>query len=148
TKRPAYRDFVKLHVEAMSPVGMGWGVHAMPGMGMRGPNFLAWHRRYLRSFEKRLQEAVKGVTLPYWDWTVERKIPAALSDPALLDSWSVERGKFDRRMLPTKALVDPVLGLTPFGPFQINLEQLHDSVHEAVGGDMARSLSPTDPIFF
>lgn len=28
--RPRYRDFVQVHVEAMSPAGMAWGVHSMP----------------------------------------------------------------------------------------------------------------------
>jgi tyrosinase len=147
--RPAYRDFVKLHTEAMTTaVGMTWEVHTMPGMGMVGRNFLAWHRRYVRSFELRLQQAVPGVTVPYWDWTKDREIPPALSDPGLLASWSVERGQFDETVLPTRALVNQVLGLTPFTPFQSNLEAIHGNVHNAVGGDMQTAHSPSDPLFF
>jgi tyrosinase len=147
--QPAYRDFVKLHTEAMTTAaGMTWEVHTMPGMGMVGRNFLAWHRRYVRSFELRLQQAVPGVTVPYWDWTKARAIPAALSDPKLLASWSVVRGQFDETLLPTQALVNPVLALTPFTPFQSNLEAIHGSVHNAVGGDMGTAHSPSDPLFF
>jgi hypothetical protein len=147
--RPAYRDFVKLHTQAMTTArGMTWEVHTMPGMGMVGRNFLAWHRRYLRSFEQRLQQAVPGVTVPYWDWTKDRAIPAALSDAALLASWSVERGRFDESLLPTRPLVKQVLALSPFTPFQRNLEAIHDNVHNAVGGDMAAAHSPSDPLFF
>src|ERR1700748_542924 len=41
--------------------------------------FLPWHRAYLYLFEKSLQDLVPGVTLPWWDWTVEHAegIPAA-----------------------------------------------------------------------
>ncbi len=54
TTPPAYRDFVRVHVNAMSPVGMSWAVHTMPGMGMVGRNFLAWHRQFLWQLEQRL----------------------------------------------------------------------------------------------
>ena len=33
-KAPAYREFVRLHVDAMSMDGMSWGVHTMPSMGV------------------------------------------------------------------------------------------------------------------
>lgn len=147
--RPAYREFVNLHTQAMTTArGMTWEVHTMPGMAMVGRNFLAWHRRYVRSFELRLQRAVPGVTVPYWDWTKNRAIPAALTDPALLASWSVERGQFDETLLPTQPFVDQVLALTPFTPFQSNLEAIHGNVHNAVGGDMGTAHSPSDPLFF
>ncbi len=146
--RPAYRDFVNLHTQAMTTArGMTWEVHTMPGM-MVGRNFLAWHRRYVRSFERRLQQAAPGVTVPCWDWTKNRAIPAALSDPALLASWSVERGQFEETLLPTRPLVNQVLALTPFTPFQSNLEAIHGNVHNAVGGDMGTAHSPSDPLFF
>ena len=34
--------------------------------------FLTWHRAYLYEFEQLLQDAVPGVTLPYWDWTAPK----------------------------------------------------------------------------
>ena len=147
--RPAYRDFVKLHTQAMTTAaGMTWEVHTMPSMGMVGRNFLAWHRRYVRSFELRLQQAVPEVTIPYWDWTNARTIPSQLADAALLSSWSVDRGTFDATLLPTQGIVNQVLNLTPFTPFQSNLEAIHGNVHNAVGGDMATAHSPSDPLFF
>lgn len=148
-KRPAYRDFVKLHTEAMTTArGMTWEVHTMPSMNMVGRNFLAWHRRYIRSFELRLQQVHPDVRLPYWDWTRARQIPAALSDPSLLEQWSVERGEFDASLLPTQGMVNQILKLTPFVAFQSNLEAIHGNVHNAVGGDMGTAHSPSDPLFF
>ncbi len=146
---PAYRAFVALHVDAMTTaVGMSWEVHTMQGMGMVGHKFLAWHRRYLRSLELRLQLVHPEVRIPYWDWVNAREIPAPLTDPATLQRWSVTRGTFDATLLPTQGLVDEVLKLTPFVAFQGHLEALHNPVHNAVGGDMGTARSPNDPLFF
>lgn len=146
---PAYRAFVALHVDAMTTaVGMSWEVHTMQAMGVVGRHFLAWHRRYVRSFELRLQQIHPDVTVPYWDWVNVREIPAQLSDPAVLQRWSVKRGAFDATLLPTQGLVDEVQKLAPFVPFQGHLESLHNPVHNAVGGDMATARSSNDPLFF
>jgi tyrosinase len=147
---PAYRDFVAVHVKAMSGPGMPWRVHSM--MGMAGLNFLAWHRQFLLQFERRLRKVDPNVTLPYWDWIRDRKLPPALSKPALLSSWSVAR-EWDASLLPTKADVDALKPRTTFASFQRTLEQIHNNVHLAVGGldgegTMAGANSPADPIFF
>ncbi len=146
---PAYRDFVGVHVRAMNPLdfeGMSWGVHTM-GRMMIGRNFLAWHRQYLRQLERRLQQVDAGVTIPYWDWMKDRGIPAPLNEPALLQSWSVTR-QWDASQLPVEADLQAVNAQTIFTPFQRRLEQVHGFVHEAVGGTMAGSSSPADPLFF
>ena len=41
-----------------------------------GPAFLPWHRQFLRMFELELQAIEPTVTLPYWDWTVDRDLDA------------------------------------------------------------------------
>lgn len=54
---PAYRAFVELHTDAMATArGITWEVHSMEDMGTVGRDFLAWHRRYVSSFELRLQK--------------------------------------------------------------------------------------------
>jgi hypothetical protein len=155
-KRPAYRDFVKVHARAMDThAGMAWRVHTMKGM--EGVNFLAWHRQMLIRFEQRLQQVHASVFIPYWDWIANPKPPAQISKPALLDSWSVER-KFNPDLMPKAAQVEAVKLLDTFAPFQSALELgPHKSVHLAVGGfgspgsppgDMNTSGSPADPIFY
>jgi tyrosinase len=147
TTPPAYRDFVRVHVDAMSPVGMSWGVHTMPGMGMVGRNFLAWHRRFLWQLEQRLQMSDNTVTIPYWDWIADRSIAAELDDPALVQSWGITRN-WDASLLPSEAGLATVTARTSFRSFQRTLEQVHNLVHEAVGGTMDTSSSPADPLFW
>src|SRR5919112_1241303 len=90
--RPAYRDFVKAHVRAMTTAaGMAWRVHTMSDMGMIGVNFLAWHRQMLLRFEQRLQQVHPSAFIPYWDWIANPNSPARISEPALLGKWSVDR---------------------------------------------------------
>jgi len=89
---PRYRDFVRVHVAAMSPAGMPWAVHGMPQMGMDGRNFLAWHRHYLLVFERRLQAIDANVTVPYWDWIAQPQVPPQLSGSAFLNRWG-SRGR-------------------------------------------------------
>jgi tyrosinase len=128
-----------------------WGVHTM-GMGgtlAKGRNFLAWHRRFLAVFEKRLQQSNPTVTIPYWDSVTDRSIPAALSDPALLSRWSVSRS-WDPSKLAHASDLNAVKNYTgSFTGFQTLLEgAIHADTHDAVGGNMQGSTSPTDPLFW
>ena len=144
---PRYRDFVRVHVAAMSPVGMNWGVHSMPWMGMQGPNFLAWHRYYLLLFERRLQRVDPSVNVPYWDWLTHPTIPQPLTSPARLNRWGVTR-RWNPNELPNAADVAAVNARRDFLSFQTRLENIHGDVHIAVGGTMNSSSSPADPIFW
>ena len=143
TAAPAYRDFVRLHSDAMSMVGMTWRVHTMPNMGVIGVNFLAWHRRFIYGFEKRL-----GLPLPYWDWIADPQIPACLNDPPLLSSWGVTRS-WNQSEMPTQDQLESDISPRRFSVFQRRLELgVHAAVHIAIGGTMNSPSSPTDPIFF
>ncbi|WP_411727471.1 tyrosinase family protein [Methyloglobulus sp.] len=44
----------------------------------RSALFLPWHREFLRRLELDLQAIDPLVTLPYWDWTVDRTLSASL----------------------------------------------------------------------
>ena len=148
---PAYRRFVAVHVSAMDGSHMDWAVHSMRmgGMQMRGRNFLSWHRLLLKHFEARLQAVDPTVSVPYWDAITDRKIPAPLADAALLNELSVRRA-WDPTQLADPADLAAVKSYTgSFTGFQTLLEgAVHGGTHNAVGGDMAGSASPTDPLFW
>lgn len=55
-----------------------------PRTAHRSPSFMPWHRSFLLRFERDLQSINPKVTLPYWDWTVDRTPDATLWGPDLL----------------------------------------------------------------
>ena len=64
-----YDTFVLWHRDAF-----GCGVMA----AHMGPAFLPWHRQFVLLFEQQLQAIEPSVTVPYWDWTVDRTADAYL----------------------------------------------------------------------
>ncbi len=149
-KPPAYRSFVDVHVRSMShtdPEGMTWGVHTM-GATMRGRNFVAWHRQFVLQMEKRLQLENPQVAIPYWDAATDRALPAALTDPKLLEAWGITRN-WNPSRLPTVGDLNTIKKLKQFVTFQATIEgAVHAGIHNAVGGHMASSSSPADPVFW
>ncbi|MFH9725543.1 tyrosinase family protein [Streptomyces sp. NPDC017254] len=53
-------------------------------VGHRSPSFLPWHRRFLIEFEQALRSVDPTVTLPYWDWTVDRTSRSSIWAPDFL----------------------------------------------------------------
>ncbi|WP_435600718.1 tyrosinase family protein [Streptomyces sp. C10-9-1] len=61
-----YDEFVRMH-------GAYYVTDAeeRPRAAHMAPSFFPWHRRYLLEFERALQSVDPGVSVPYWDWTVD-----------------------------------------------------------------------------
>jgi tyrosinase len=112
--------------------------------------FLPWHRAFLISFEHAVRDRNGAATLPWWDWTTHA-MPAAFTDPTdpagqpnpllvapVPGMPNREAGPVRRypspENLPSQADVDAVLGLSSFGDFTAQLEDLHDQVHGVTGG--------------
>jgi hypothetical protein len=70
-----YDDYVQMHMNAMMLMN---GQNRVPGWAHRAPAFFAWHRVMLRQLELDLQKIDPTVSLPYWDWTVDRTPGASL----------------------------------------------------------------------
>lgn len=149
-----YPRFVQLHEDAMKPANMNWRVHSMDmdGSGTLevieiGRNFLAWHRLFLYAFERTLQQVRPSVTLPYWDWSVNREIPQELRGATFRSRWGITRAS---ETLPLALSVN--MTAAPFSRFQLLLEtDAHNTVHRVVGGSggtMGTASSPQDPIFW
>ncbi|WAZ19848.1 tyrosinase family protein [Streptomyces cinnabarinus] len=64
-----YDQFVALHSAVMAVHPPGHPVGETVNFAHWNIGFCAWHRQYVRQFEKALQTEVPGVTVPYWDWT-------------------------------------------------------------------------------
>ena len=66
-----YDDFVWAHHQVMM---LGPNGNAGPNYAHRGPAFGPWHRELLKLYEAELQNAAGDptLTLPYWDWTMDR----------------------------------------------------------------------------
>jgi tyrosinase len=148
--RPRFDDFVRVHQRAMSGQSMHeWAVHTMvmSGMTMRGRNFLAWHRWFVLQFEQRLQAEQPGVTVPYWDWIASPKIPPQLNKANQLRRWQISR-EWTPDLMPDRGDVTSAMKRARFEAFQARLENAHNWVHTAVGGEMNSSSSPADPLFW
>jgi tyrosinase len=66
-RRGDYDDLVRIHTDRMTS---DWDT-GQP-VGHIGPSFLPWHREYLIRLEQALQSIDPRVTIPYWNWTVDR----------------------------------------------------------------------------
>jgi len=137
--------------------------------------FLPWHRAYLYFFELALQDLVEDVTQPWWDWTYDPQNPAWIPDaysaetvdggrPNPLHGQPIgvrprrreqpaatvrARNGPDPRVQPTQERVDALLAESDFFSFSLDLEDIHDGIHGAVGGTMANiAWAAYDPIFF
>ena len=69
----AYDYFVELHTAAFEQ---------MTSNAHMNPNFLPWHREYLRRFESELRRVSgdQSITIPYWDWAREGSFEAVFAD--------------------------------------------------------------------
>lgn len=148
-------------------------IHANPSRDMHSRNmatgqisrtgaqrFLPWHRVYLLEFEKILQEEDPSVTIPYWNWTKNRKFPDWLAQftPQNLvkrdgTPYSVSRKIGETTLPDPSAIKDGMRTHTMFTNFTLFLEGVeprgaHNQVHAYVGGTMNTMYSPADPIFW
>ena len=71
-----YDKYVALHMRYFAADGES---------GLRtahmAPTFFPWHRQFLLTFEHELQVYDPSVTIPYWDWTVDRGADSPLWAP-------------------------------------------------------------------
>ena len=149
-----------------------WHHQASRRVAVQARLFLPWHRAYLSHLELTLQQLVGDmqVSLPWWDWTVDRQVPAAYAAPEVEGAPNplyrthvvvtsanpqidrdTERdpGGNPQAQLPTANDINGLLDTTDWASFSDFLENFHDSVHAWVGGDMDDvTTAAYDPIFF
>lgn len=148
------------------------GIHGLPlpiSCTHHNELFLPWHRAYLYTFEKALQDQLPGVTLAWWDWAADPGIPSAYGRRRTPDNKvnplygspiqpAGRRAPNEARTwrqpgqdgaLPTQGELNAVLANPDFFTFQTQLESLHDGVHIWVGGTMGSiAVAAYDPVFW
>ena len=155
-----YSRLVDIHAD------MDHRMHSMNGpVGTR--RFLAWHRIYLTKFEAELRIVDSSLYVPYWDWANDREVPSWLKDflpqgTTDLNGNPIALTRFpgadpQTPDLPTQGDLDGASGNTNYLDFTTALEQVHNIVHDWVGGvgddgtpgTMSDIMySPTDPLFW
>jgi tyrosinase len=132
--------------------------------------FLPWHRAYLWWLEQSLQDLVDGVALNYWDWTAVWSVPPAyaastvdnqanplfstrawvpMANPPIDHQTWRAPGRNPAARLPTADEVNALWLDSDWASFSDQLENLHDGVHNWIGGDMSdQTTAPYDPLFF
>ena len=118
----------------------------------RSSHFLPWHREFLLRFEHALQAHHPDITIPYWDSTVATSTSDSLWDNSFLgqfdSAWRLGRA-LGSDSLPTPQLVEQNQRQPSYDRFWPQLERpIHSPPHNWVGGVMARTDSPGDPIFY
>jgi len=154
------------------------GIHGLPlpiYCKHGSPLFLPWHRAYLYFFEQYLLDQAPTNGLPWWDWSTQTGIPTAYDVAQLPDGTAnplatgpvtgIPQQQFDNAGLPAVTVtsrqpdvpealpsaqdVADVLAAADFTDFTNQLEDLHNGVHEWVGGTMGLiPLAAYDPIFW
>ncbi|CAG2247899.1 unnamed protein product [Mytilus edulis] len=143
-----------------------------------GGAFLAWHRIFITIFENALRQKVPGVTLPYFDSTMDEAMVdetrSIMFSPSFLGNGNglVTSGPFAYWQTPSGPLIrntgnpggslfskDEIRSiltrtriseiLEPGASNQFNLENIHGDVHTWIGGQMEpMETSAFDPIFY
>lgn len=149
-----------------------WHHQHAPRSPIQARLFLPWHRAYLWWLEQALQDIDQTVALPWWDWTVDRRMPLAygratidgqqnplrrfrMRVPATTNNPAISRNTRRRATplpgttLPSPAQLRGVLQESDWASFSDQLQNLHDGVHPWVGGDMGSvTTAGFDPIFY
>jgi hypothetical protein len=120
--------------------------------GHNNSGFLPWHREFIRLFELELRAYDPRVRLPYWFSPTDNATNGPLWANDFLGqfdtAWNLGRN-LGGGSLPGTGAVDTALGHEAYDAFWPDLElNVHDAPHNWVGGEMATSHSPHDPVFY
>ncbi|KAL1923871.1 uncharacterized protein VTP21DRAFT_6906 [Calcarisporiella thermophila] len=141
------------------------------------PQFLPWHRYFLREYERALQSINPRVVLPYWNWGEDASNPT--SSRIFSNEWfggngnCVNTGAFANwrvyyygnnyyyphclrrninlqdNVVDTVALQNIILTSDRYDTLRRALEgNPHSGIHVGIGGDMFTMASPNDPLFY
>ncbi|XP_065845415.1 uncharacterized protein [Oscarella lobularis] len=151
---------------ALHSDGFDQGAHRDPGL-------FPWHRAFLTMLERAIQIARNddALRLPYWNWAGEKIndskiwIPLGGAQNGDPPDYCVNTGHFNKSEWhsdPSECIQRNMIGseqasqsqldedqkLSLYTKFRPPTESKHNNLHGAVGGDMASTKSPRDPVFY
>ncbi len=116
--------------------------------------FFAWHRQFVLELERAMQNINPFITIPYWNSSVDQSINSPLWASNFLGQFNSDCG-LNRNLggndqLPMPSEVNQVQSLTNFFLYSDLMERGpgHHGAHRWVGGAMAATVSPRDPVFY
>ncbi|RYZ54346.1 MAG: tyrosinase family protein, partial [Proteobacteria bacterium] len=127
-----------------------------------------WHRLYLAYFENACRYALQDASfsVPYWDWTADRRIPEEFfHNPLLMANRKIKEEEEIPEEFVAPKVIEDILASDNFtnvhsrGPRLFNIRGginsgafergPHNGVHNSIGGTMSNPFdSPQDPIFW
>ncbi|KAG8188974.1 hypothetical protein JTE90_010063 [Oedothorax gibbosus] len=133
--------------------------------------FLFWNRNFLRTMERHLQELNCSMTIPYFDFTLDAGSLASsviwrsdffgsltgngsycqkhnISKSGVAWTPCIKRSVRSNNNVPTMVDVALALSKSDFYDFTSMLHGIANHIHGFIGGDMATTSSPHDPIFY
>ena len=124
--------------------------------------FLAWHRRQIFEVEQAMQDINPNISIPFWDWTVDRSQNDPLWDNSFMGQFNADWGlgrTFNNNApinagypshLPRTQDVNSVQSEPNWLTYSNNFERgiVHAAPHIWIGGTMAGGASPLDPVFY
>ena len=143
-----------------NPYGRQDGFHAEdhmmhPFMGPLGvQRFLPWHRVYLLRLEEMGRAIDAQFSIPYWDWTSEKKVPPFLKSfkptvKALGPDIHVTRSPHKPPTLPSASSINSLMTLPNHTDFSTSIDSPHGAVHLWCHGTMSNiPTAPADPVFW
>lgn len=108
--------------------------------------FLPWHRAYLLKFEKALRVIDDTLTIPYWDWEVDKGDLHGFQDLLGDAHREIDRSKW---FVGPDEVDNLISNNASYLDFAMALETgLHNKGHGWIGGTMNTMGSPKDPAFW
>lgn len=128
------------------------------------PQFLPWHRQFIRNLEKDLQRIDRRVVLPYWDWSTDAASPEQsyifgseyMGGNGRGSQGCIGDGPFKTWMMAvpephclardfdggdtispfvSRKVISGLLHINDFSKFSERLEVAHGSIHNNIGGE-------------
>ncbi len=116
--------------------------------------FFAWHRRQIFEVEQAMQEIDPYISIPYWNTTIDQSTTSSLWSENFMgqfnSDWSLNRNLGGDDMLPMPSELTQVQSQTNFLLYSDLMERgpVHHGPHRWIGGAMAATVSPRDPVFY